>query len=185
LNYGSFVPKEKISNFLRQIGNLKIKTLFYLDIYFVIFSNEFPLNLVNEIPLMKLSPLEESEIKNEKKKENFERLLMNSLSILHSNLLNSNQNDFLSGDLIPGLHLRDSRSACKKDDCIFFTNIDSFPSPLSTKYDPDSTLKKHLSKLNENYPEKNFFLKNYYFNAIDDDTNTCWKSNRSLSFILI
>ena len=64
------------------------------------------------------------------------------------------------------------------DNCILFTNVDSFPSPLSVKYNPDESLSKHLSKF-ESYPEKFFFLKNYYYFAIDEKIETCWKSSRS------
>eukprot|EP01080_Neovahlkampfia_damariscottae_P009223 gene9223-1309_t len=181
MNYGTFASKEKIVNFLRQIALLNLQSSnMNLDPYFIIFSNEFPLNLINEIfPFQLTSKEQQEEYKRESKTENFQKGLTKSLKILYSNLINSNQNTFQNGDLIPGLHLRDSKSVCKKDNCILFTNVDSFPSPLSVKYNPDESLSKHLSKF-ETYPDKFIFLKNYYYFAVDGKTETCWKSSRKI-----
>ncbi|CAG8507509.1 3144_t:CDS:2 [Paraglomus occultum] len=178
LGCGSFVPRAKVQQFLRQVGSTAMPKdrLRLLDMYFSLWTNQYPYQLSNP-----LTPLEQ---------EGAWSTGVDQWAIVYANILdavqrlfkalavNTGSEYYVRDEERPMFNNRDVRAPCTNDKCLFLTNIDPFPSPRSVYYANNIThVHEQEARFNRlNFPSNDFWDKHAYHTAVDTNVNTCWNS---------
>ncbi|KAF9915071.1 hypothetical protein BX616_006963 [Lobosporangium transversale] len=180
---GSYVPREKAKQLLEQGGNSNLAKdrLKVIDMYFSIWTNQYPYQLVNY-----LTPLDQ---KNGWSTDGATdhwaivfRNMLDAASRLYSALVAnpevSEKDYFPRDEEQPFINERHARSPCFNDKCLFKTSMDPFPEPKEVVYTGDlQTIDEQNAKFFElEYPSNEFFSKYSYIHAVDNNPLTCWNS---------
>lgn len=180
---GSYIPREKAQRLLEQGGNSNLAKdrLRVIDMYFSIWTNQYPYQLVNS-----LTPLDQSNgWSTEGVSDHWAIVFRNMLdaasrlqSALTANPEVSEKDYFLREEELPLIQDRHARSPCYNDACLFKTSMDPFPEPSEVVYDTDiETIDEQNQKFFAlEYPTNEFFDKYAYVHAVDNDPLTCWNS---------
>ncbi|CAG8644887.1 16247_t:CDS:2 [Cetraspora pellucida] len=160
LGCGSFIPRAKVQKFMSQLGYISLPKdhLKVADMYFSLWSNQYPYQLSNP-----LTPLDQDHGW--------------SSGIDHWSVV-YNSDMFERVEETPYYHDRYVRAPCINDKCLFITNIDPFPHPSSVHYANNITnVHEQEAKFNAlDFPSNEFWEKHSYHNAVDLDLTTCWNS---------
>ncbi|KAF9359798.1 hypothetical protein BGX34_008133 [Mortierella sp. NVP85] len=172
LGTGSYVPREKAQRLMEQGGNSNLAKdrLRVIDMYFSIWTNQYPYQLVNY-----LTPLDR---KNGWSTDGVSdhwaivfRNMLDAASRLYSALVAnpevSEKDYFLREEEFPLVKDRHAR-----------TSMDHFPDPGEVIYDGDlQTIEEQNQKFFAlESPTKEFIDKFAYIHAVDNDPLTCWNS---------
>ncbi|RUP37358.1 hypothetical protein BC936DRAFT_138446 [Jimgerdemannia flammicorona] len=98
---------------------------------------------------------------------------------LAANSIITRNDYFIREEEEPRPEYRDARAPCLNDRCLFLTNIDPFPHPLSVVFDNVNIthIKDQEALFNVlNFPSNDFWTKHAYHYAVDQNDNTCWNS---------
>ncbi|KAI1288750.1 hypothetical protein EDD11_009696 [Mortierella claussenii] len=180
---GSYLPREKAQRLLEQGGNSNLAKdrLRVIDMYFSIWTNQYPYQLVNY-----LTPLDQ---KNGWSTDGVSdhwaivfRNMLDAADRLYSALLANpeiSEKDYFSREEEqPYIKERHARSPCYNDKCLFRTSMDPFPGPKEVVFKGDlQTIDEQNGKFFElEYPTNEFISKFAYIHAVDNDPLTCWNS---------
>ncbi|KAF9349137.1 hypothetical protein BGX26_012532 [Mortierella sp. AD094] len=180
---GSYLPREKAQRLMKQRGNTTLaKDRFkVIDMYFSIWTNQYPYQLVNY-----LTPLDQ---KNGWSPEGVNdhwsivfRNMLDAADRLYSALLANfevtGKDPFVRREETPFVRDRHTRSPCFNDKCLFMTSIDPFPDPKEVVFKGDlQTVEDQSMKFLElDYPTAEFWKTFAYVHAVDNDPLTCWNS---------
>ncbi|KAF9569230.1 hypothetical protein EC968_002638 [Mortierella alpina] len=182
---GSFLPREKAQRLLEQGGNSNLAKdrLRVIDMYFSIWTNQYPYQLVNY-----LTPLDQKDgWSTDGVNDHWSIVFRNMLdaadrlySALVANPEVSEKDYFSREEDQPPMKERHTRSPCYNDKCLFRTSMDPFPQPKEVQFNGDlQTIDEQNSKFFAlEYPTNDFFNKFSYIHAVDNDPLTCWNSFR-------
>ncbi|KAG0380029.1 hypothetical protein BGX24_010539 [Mortierella sp. AD032] len=180
---GSYLPREKAQRLLEQGGNSNLAKdrLKVIDMYFSIWTNQYPYQLVNY-----LMPLDQ---KNGWSTDGavdhwtvVYRNMMDAATRLYSALMAnpevSEKDYFPREEELPLMGDRHARSPCYNDKCLFKTSLDPFPLPKEVVFSNDiESIEDQNSKFRAlDYPTNEFFAAYSYIHAVDNDPMTCWNS---------
>ncbi|KAG0311097.1 hypothetical protein BGZ97_012079 [Linnemannia gamsii] len=180
---GSYLPREKAQRLLEQGGNSNLAKdrLRVIDMYFSIWTNQYPYQLVNY-----LMPLDQ---KNGWSTDGavdhwtvVYRNMMDAATRLYSALVAnpevSEKDYFPREEEQPLMGDRHARSPCFNDKCLFKTSLDPFPLPQEVVFnnDLDSIEDQNVKFRALGYPTNEFFATYSYIHAVDNDPHTCWNS---------
>ncbi|KAF9100044.1 hypothetical protein BGX29_006833 [Mortierella sp. GBA35] len=180
---GSYLPREKAQRLLEQGGNSNLAKdrLRVIDMYFSIWTNQYPYQLVNY-----LMPLDQ---KNGWSTDGavdhwtvVYRNMFDAATRLHSALAAnpevSEKDYFPREEELPLMGDRHARSPCYNDKCLFKTSLDPFPLPKEVVFDNDieSIEDQNAKFMALEYPTNEFFATYSYIHAVDNDPHTCWNS---------
>ncbi|KAF9352507.1 hypothetical protein BGX26_009691 [Mortierella sp. AD094] len=180
---GAFIPREKAQRLLEQggNGNLAKDRLRVIDMYFSIWTNQYPYQLVNY-----LTPLDQ---KNGWSTDGVNdhwaivfRNMLDAAGRLYSALLAnpevSEKDYFPREEELPLIKDRHTRSPCFNDKCLFRTSMDPYPEPKEVSFNGDlQTIEEQNAKFYAlEYPTNEFINKFAYIHAVDNDPLTCWNS---------
>ncbi|KAF9339951.1 hypothetical protein BGZ91_004112 [Linnemannia elongata] len=180
---GSYLPREKARRLLEQRGNTTLaKDRFkVIDMYFSIWTNQYPYQLVNY-----LTPLDQkNDWGTERVSDHWGVVFRNMLdaadrlySILLTNFEVTNKDPFARQEEEPYIRDRHTRSPCFNDKCLFMTSLDPFPDPKEVVFKGDlRTIDEQDAKFLElDYPTAEFWKTFAYVHAVDNDPYTCWNS---------
>ncbi|KAF9428342.1 hypothetical protein BGZ94_002740 [Podila epigama] len=183
LGTGSYLPQEKAQRLLTQRDNssLPMDRSKVIDLYFSIWTNQYPYQLVNY-----LTELDQNkEWSNEEVDNHWSTVFINMLyaanrlhSALASNFEANGKDYFVRTQEYPSMEDRHARSPCHNDKCLFLTSIDPFPDPKEIEFKGDiMTIDEHDAKFLElTYPTNQFWATFSYVHAVDNDPLTCWNS---------
>ncbi|KAG0057825.1 hypothetical protein BGZ83_000012 [Gryganskiella cystojenkinii] len=183
LGTGSFIPKSKAKRLIQQRGNTTLAKDRYkvIDMYFSIWSNQYPYQLVNY-----LTPLDQkSAWSTEEVEQHWSTVFRNMLdaadrlySALLSNFEVTNMDFFVREEEKPLVKDRHARSPCSNDRCLFMTSIDPFSDPSEVVFEGNlKTMNEQVEKFSLlDYPTQDFWKKFAYVHAVDNDPLTCWNS---------
>ncbi|KAL1917545.1 uncharacterized protein VTP21DRAFT_3938 [Calcarisporiella thermophila] len=185
LGCGSFLQRDKVHRFLAQLGqeNLPRERLRLADMYFSIWTNQYPYQLSNP-----LTPLDQD--KGWSTSVDQWAIVYGNIydaaSKLHKALsvnVGENPEDYFVREEQPPLHKdRDVRAPCLNDKCLFTTNIDAFPHPSQVRFSPNKyrSVKHQEEAFNSlDFPSNTFWDQHAYHNAVDLDPKTCWNSHKA------
>ncbi|KAF9925066.1 hypothetical protein BGZ67_008926 [Mortierella alpina] len=180
---GSYLPRAKARRLLEQRGNTTLaKDRFkVIDMYFSIWTNQYPYQLVNY-----LTPLDQkngwsTEVVNDHWSIVF-RNMLDAADRLYTALLTNfevtNKDPFAREEEEPYVSDRHTRSPCHNDKCLFTTSLDPFPDPKEVVFKGDlQTIDEQNAKFMElDYPTTEFWRTFAYVHAVDNDPLTCWNS---------
>ncbi|KAG0293506.1 hypothetical protein BGZ96_002735 [Linnemannia gamsii] len=180
---GSYLPREKAQRLLEQGGNSNLAKdrLKVIDMYFSIWTNQYPYQLVNY-----LMPLDQ---KNGWSTDGavdhwtvVYRNMMDAASRLYSALVAnpevSEKDYFPREEEQPLISDRHARSPCFNDKCLFKTSLDPLPLPQEVVFNNDlESIEDQNAKFKAlEYPSNEFFASYSYIHAVDNDPHTCWNS---------
>ncbi|KAF9551859.1 hypothetical protein EC957_004182 [Mortierella hygrophila] len=180
---GSYLPREKAQRLLEQGGNSNLAKdrLKVIDIYFSLWTNQYPYQLVNY-----LMPLDQ---KNGWSTDGavdhwtvVYRNMMDAATRLYSALVAnpevSEKDYFPREEELPLMADRHARSPCFNDKCLFKTSLDPFPLPQDVVFNDDlESIEDQNAKFRAlEYPSNEFFASYSYIHAVDNDPQTCWNS---------
>ncbi|KAK5814577.1 hypothetical protein F5H01DRAFT_26501 [Linnemannia elongata] len=180
---GSYLPREKAQRLMEQGGNSNLAKdrLRVIDMYFSIWTNQYPYQLVNY-----LMPLDQ---KNGWSTDGavdhwtvVYRNMMDAATRLYSALVAnpevSEKDYFPREEEEPLMADRHARSPCFNDKCLFKTSLDPFPLPQDVVFDDDlESIEDQNAKFRAlEYPSNEFFASYSYIHAVDNDPQTCWNS---------
>ncbi|KAF8945294.1 hypothetical protein BGZ47_002926 [Haplosporangium gracile] len=180
---GSYLPREKAQRLLEQGGNSNLAKdrLKVIDMYFSIWTNQYPYQLVNY-----LMPLDQ---KNGWSTDGavdhwtvVYRNMMDAATRLYSALVAnpevSEKDYFPREEELPLMGDRHARSPCFNDKCLFKTSLDPFPLPQEVVFNNDlESIENQNEKFRAlEYPSNEFFATYSYIHAVDNDPQTCWNS---------
>ncbi|KAF9901852.1 hypothetical protein EC991_005610 [Linnemannia zychae] len=180
---GSYLPREKARRLLEQRGNTTLaKDRFkVIDMYFSIWTNQYPYQLVNY-----LTPLDRTtDWGTERVSDHWGIVFRNMLdaadrlySMLLTNFEVSNKDPFARQEEEPYIRDRHTRSPCFNDKCLFMTSLDPFPDPKEVIFKGDlRTIDEQDAKFLElDYPTAEFWRTFAYVHAVDNNPLTCWNS---------
>ncbi|KAF9103532.1 hypothetical protein BGX29_003231 [Mortierella sp. GBA35] len=180
---GSYLPREKARRLLEQRGNTTLaKDRFkVIDMYFSIWTNQYPYQLVNY-----LTPLDQkNDWGAEGVNDHWGIVFRNMLdaadrlySILLTNFEVTNRDPFARQEEEPYVRDRHTRAPCFNDKCLFMTSLDPFPDPKEVVFKGDlRTIDEQDAKFLElDYPTAEFWKTFAYVHAVDNDPWTCWNS---------
>ncbi|KAG0196237.1 hypothetical protein BGX28_010387 [Mortierella sp. GBA30] len=180
---GSYLPRTKARRLLEQRGNTTLaKDRFkVMDMYFSIWTNQYPYQLVNY-----LTPLDQKNgWSTEGVSDHWSIVFRNMLdaadrlySVLLTNFEASNKDPFAREEEEPFVKDRHARSPCFNDKCLFMTSLDPFPDPKEVIFKGDlQTIDEQEAKFMEmDYPTTEFWRTFAYVHAVDNDPLTCWNS---------
>ncbi|KAK3841605.1 MAG: hypothetical protein J3R72DRAFT_445171 [Linnemannia gamsii] len=180
---GSYLPREKARRLLEQRGNTTLaKDRFkVIDMYFSIWTNQYPYQLVNY-----LTPLDQqNDWGTERVSDHWGIVFRNMLdaadrlySMLLTNFEVSNKDPFARQEEEPYIRDRHTRSPCFNDKCLFMTSLDPFPDPKEVIFKGDlRTIDEQDAKFLElDYPTAEFWRQMAYVHAVDNNPLTCWNS---------
>ncbi|KAF9431381.1 hypothetical protein BGZ76_000380 [Entomortierella beljakovae] len=180
---GSFLPREKAQRLLEQRGNTTLaKDRFkVIDMYFSIWTNQYPYQLVNY-----LTPVDQKNgWSTERVNDHWSIVFRNMLdaadrlySALLANFETPENDPFVRQEEVPYVKDRHTRSPCFNDKCLFMTSIDPFPDPKEVIFKGDlQTIEEQSDKfLALEYPSSEFWRTYAYVHAVDNDPLTCWNS---------
>ncbi|KAK4514650.1 uncharacterized protein ATC70_002251 [Mucor velutinosus] len=194
LRYGAFVSQQKVQKFLSQLSaqGLSTSKLRRAELYFSIWLNQYPYLVSN--PLLSSGRDGFRDIGSVNNRPLVEYYMYDAVSLLENTLANSSwmeeQDDYFEkGELGPPVEERDVRSSCANDRCLFITNIHSMPIP-GTENDivfhsgSIANISQFESMYNQTHlgfkiPNKSNFAYRSYHKAVDQDTETCWHTQRA------
>ncbi|KAF9141577.1 hypothetical protein BGX30_004540 [Mortierella sp. GBA39] len=180
---GSYLPREKAQRLLEQGGNSNLAKdrLKVIDMYFSLWTNQYPYQLVNY-----LMPLDQ---KNGWSTDGavdhwtvVYRNMMDAATRLYSALVAnpevSEKDYFPREEELPLMADRHARSPCFNDKCLFKTSLDPFPLPQDVVFNNDlESIEDQNAKFRAlEYPSNEFFASYSYIHAVDNDPQTCWNS---------
>ncbi|KAF9330782.1 hypothetical protein BG006_006292 [Podila minutissima] len=183
---GSFLPRNKAQRLLEQAasGNLAKDRTRVVDMYFSIWTNQYPYQLING-----LTPLDQ---KNGWSTEGVSdhwaivfRNMLDAASRLHdalkANSEISEKDYFPRDEEVPLVKDRHARSPCHNDKCLFKTSIDPFPDPKEVVFNNDlQNIDEQNSKFYAlDFPSNEFWNKFSFIHAVDHDPITCWNSYKN------
>ncbi|KAF8984814.1 hypothetical protein BGZ46_006927 [Entomortierella lignicola] len=180
---GSFIPREKAQRLLEQggNGNLPKDRLRVIDMYFSIWTNQYPYQLVNY-----LTPLDQKNgWSTDGVSDHWTIVFRNMLdaagrlySALVANPEVSEKDYFPREEELPKIKDRHTRSPCFNDKCLFKTSLDPYPEPSEVTFNGDiQTIDEQNAKFYAlEYPSNEFINKFTYIHAVDNDPLTCWNS---------
>ncbi|KAG0211238.1 hypothetical protein BGX28_008305 [Mortierella sp. GBA30] len=180
---GSYLPREKAQRLLEQGGNSNLAKdrLRVIDMYFSIWTNQYPYQLVNY-----LTPLDQKNgWSTEGVNDHWSIVFRNMLdaadrlySALVANAEVSEKDYFPREEEQPYVKERHAKSPCYNDKCLFKTSMDPFPDPKDVTFNGDlQTIDEQNSKFFAlDYPTNEFINKFAYIHAVDNDPLTCWNS---------
>ncbi|KAF7728018.1 hypothetical protein EC973_006783 [Apophysomyces ossiformis] len=174
VKYGTFVPRSTVQQFLEQLAhqNMNNTTLLLADIYFTLWSNEYPWLLSN--PLL---PFKDDELKTQLTQHALDRYVYDAVHRL-AQALKDGDIAFNRTEAEPILETRDVRSSCSNDRCLFTTNIDPFPLPESIQFNLENMTS--IIQLESYYDELDVPTKEMqhraYHKAVDQDAGSCWNT---------
>ncbi|KAG0362441.1 hypothetical protein BC939DRAFT_497942 [Gamsiella multidivaricata] len=180
---GSYLPREKAQRLLEQGGNSNLAKdrLRVIDMYFSIWTNQYPYQLVNY-----LTPLDQKNgWSTDGVSDHWAIVFRNMLdaadrlySALVANPEVSEKDYFPREEELPYIKDRHARSPCYNDKCLFMTSMDPFPNPKDVVFSGDlQTIDEQNQKFFAlEYPSNEFISKFAYIHAVDNDPLTCWNS---------
>ncbi|KAF9934276.1 hypothetical protein FBU30_002694 [Linnemannia zychae] len=180
---GSYLPREKAQRLLEQGGNSNLAKdrLKVIDMYFSIWTNQYPYQLVNY-----LVPLDQKDgWSTDGAVDHWSvvyRNMMDAASRLYSALFAnaevSEKDYFPREEELPLMGDRHARSPCHNDKCLFKTSLDPFPQPSEVIFNNDlESIEDQNAKFRAlDYPSNEFFATYSYIHAVDNDPLTCWNS---------
>ncbi|KAF8924259.1 hypothetical protein EDD21DRAFT_374090 [Dissophora ornata] len=180
---GSYLPREKAQRLLEQRGNTTLaKDRFkVIDMYFSLWTNQYPYQLVNY-----LTPLDQKNgWSTEGVNDHWSIVFRNMLdaadrlySALLANFEVTGKDPFPRREEEPYVKDRHTRSPCFNDRCLFMTSLDPFPDPKEVVFKGDlQTIDEQNAKFMElDYPTTEFWRTFAYVHAVDNDPLTCWNS---------
>ncbi|KAF9102294.1 hypothetical protein BGX27_011049 [Mortierella sp. AM989] len=180
---GSYLPREKAQRLLEQGGNSNLAKdrLRVIDMYFSIWTNQYPYQLVNY-----LTPLDQKNgWSTDGVSDHWTIVFRNMLdaasrlfSALSANAEVSEKDYFPREEEQPTMKERHTRSPCYNDKCLFKTSMDPYPEPKEVVYSGDlQTIDEQNSKFYAlEYPTNDFITKFAFIHAVDNDPLTCWNS---------
>ncbi|KAG0368062.1 hypothetical protein BC939DRAFT_504567 [Gamsiella multidivaricata] len=180
---GSYLPREKAQRLLEQRGNTTLaKDRFkVIDMYFSIWTNQYPYQLVSY-----LTPLDQKNgWSTEGVNDHWSIVFRNMLdaadrlySALLANFEVTGKDPFVREEELPYVKDRHTRSPCFNDKCLFMTSLDPFPDPKEVVFRGDlQTIDEQNAKFMElDYPTTEFWRTFAYIHAVDNDPLTCWNS---------
>ncbi|KAF9922269.1 hypothetical protein FBU30_007629 [Linnemannia zychae] len=164
---GSYLPREKARRLLEQRGNTTLaKDRFkVIDMYFSIWTNQYPYQLVNYLTAF-----------DQKNDWGTERV-SDHWSVVFRNMT-TNKDPFARQEEQPYVRDRHTRSPCWNDKCLFMTSLDPFPDPKEVVFKGDlRTIEEQDAKFLElDYPTAEFWKTFSYVHAVDNNPLTCWNS---------
>ncbi|KAG0346809.1 hypothetical protein BG005_000520 [Podila minutissima] len=183
LGTGSYIPQEKAQRLLTQRGNstLSMDRSKVIDMYFSIWTNQYPYQLVNYLTELD----QKKEWSNEEVDSHWSTVFINMLdaadrlySALVGNFEVTDKDYFARTQERPYVEDRHARSPCHNDRCLFMTSIDPFPAPKEIVFKGDiMTIDEQNAKFLElDYPTNQFWATLSYVHAVDNDPLTCWNS---------
>ncbi|KAG0304610.1 hypothetical protein BGZ98_005284 [Dissophora globulifera] len=173
---GSYLPREKAQRLLEQGGNSNLAKdrLRVIDMYFSIWTNQYPYQLVNY-----LTPLDQANgWSTDGVSDHWTIVFRNMLdaadrlySALVANPEVSEKDYFPREEEQPYVKERHAR-------CLFRTSMDPFPDPKEVVFSGDlQTIDEQNTKFFAlEYPTNEFISKFAYIHAVDNDPLTCWNS---------
>ncbi|KAG0049042.1 hypothetical protein BGZ83_006118 [Gryganskiella cystojenkinii] len=183
---GSFLPREKAQRLLEQGGNSNLAKdrIKVIDMYFSIWTNQYPYQLVNY-----LMPLDQKNgWSTDGVTDHWSIVFRNMLdaadrlySALVANPEVSEKDYFPRDEETPLIKDRHTRAPCFNDKCLFKTSMDAFPDPKEVVFNGDlQTIDEQNKKFQElaDYPTNEFFDQYAYNHAVDNDPKTCWSSGK-------
>ncbi|KAL9559510.1 hypothetical protein PS6_000722 [Mucor atramentarius] len=178
LRYGAFVSQHKVQKFLSQLSTQGLSTskLRLAEFYFSVWLNQYPYIVSN--PLLSSGRDGFRGIDTVNNRPLVEYYVYDAVSLLENTLTNSSwmeENDdyFDKGELGPPVEERDVRMPTPgtENDIVFnsgsIANISQFESVYNKKYQ------------NFTIPNKSNFAYQSYHKAVDQDTETCWHTQRA------
>ncbi|KAG0309392.1 hypothetical protein BGZ98_002898 [Dissophora globulifera] len=180
---GSYLPRKKAQRLLEQRGNTTLaKDRFkVIDMYFSLWTNQYPYQLVNY-----LTPLDQKNgWSTEGVSDHWSIVFRNMLdaadrlySALLANTEVSDMDPFTREEEQPYVKDRHTRAPCFNDKCLFMTSLDPFPDPKEVVFKGDlQTIDEQNAKFMElDYPTTEFWRTFAYIHAVDNDPLTCWNS---------
>lgn len=117
-----------------------------------------------------------------------QHVIYDAVSILEKALKNKTsaytEDDYYfdQSNLTPVVAERDVRSTCANDKCLFITNMDEMPHVLDFNSEQVSNISEFETRYNNEFsylPDKTAYIHQAYHKAVDQNTETCWKSIHS------
>ncbi|CAG8673531.1 11745_t:CDS:2, partial [Racocetra persica] len=160
LGCGSFIPRAKVQRFMGQLGYISLPKdhLKVADMYFSLWSNQYPYQLSN--PLTQLD------------QDNGWSSGIDHWSVVYSNILDATQK------LYTTLALKPDSDLFERVEETPYYHEHPFPHPSSIYYANNIThVHEQEAKFNAlDFPSNEFWEKHAYHNAVDLDLTTCWNS---------
>ncbi|KAG1091974.1 hypothetical protein G6F42_019308 [Rhizopus arrhizus] len=178
LRYGAFVSQHKVQKFLSQLSTQGLSTskLRLAEFYFSIWLNQYPYIVSN--PLLSSGRDGFRDIDTVNNRPLVEYYVYDAVSLLENTLANSSwmeENDdyFDKGELGPPVEERDVRMSTPgtENDIVFNSGSIANISQFESEYN-----KKHQNFM---IPNKFNFAYRSYHKAVDQDTETCWHTQRA------
>ncbi|KAF9971456.1 hypothetical protein BGZ73_005609 [Actinomortierella ambigua] len=180
---GSFLPRAKARQLLEQGGNSNLAKdrLRVVDMYFSLWTNQYPYQLVNY-----LTPLDQSNAWSEDGVADHWKVVFGNMldaanrlyDALYANPEISEKDYFAREEELPLMKDRLDRAPCHNDKCLFMTTLDPFPLPNEVRFDRDLTeIAQQDGRFQAlKYPTSGFWAEKAYIHAVDNDPRTCWNS---------
>ncbi|KAG0260942.1 hypothetical protein DFQ27_003266 [Actinomortierella ambigua] len=180
---GSFLPRAKARQLLQQGGNSNLAKdrLRVIDMYFSIWTNQYPYQLVNY-----LTPLDQANSWSEDGVDDHWKIVFGNMldaanrlyDALFANPEVSEKDYFAREEELPPMKDRHDRAPCHNDKCLFMTSLDPFPLPSEVKFERDLTeITQQDTRFQAlQYPTNKFWEEKAYIHAVDNDPRTCWNS---------
>ncbi|KAF9179705.1 hypothetical protein BGZ51_006733, partial [Haplosporangium sp. Z 767] len=180
---GSYLPRAKARRLLEQRANTTLAKDRYkvIDMYFSIWTNQYPYQLVSY-----LTPLDQKNgWSTEGVNDHWSIVFRNMLdaadrlySALLANFGAAGKDYFEREEEEPLVKDRHTRSPCFNDKCLFMTSLDPFPDPKEVVFKGDlQTIDEQNANFMElDYPTTEFWRTFAYIHAVDNDPLTCWNS---------
>ncbi|KAG0237220.1 hypothetical protein BGW42_001487 [Actinomortierella wolfii] len=186
---GSFLPRAKARQLLEQGGNSNLAKdrLRVIDMYFSIWTNQYPYQLVNY-----LTPLDQANAWSEEGVEDHWKVVFGNMldaanrlyDALYANPEVSEKDYFAREEELPLMKDRLDRAPCHNDKCLFMTSMDPFPLPSEVKFErdladireQDARFQALTTQSGLSYPSNAFWVEKAYIHAVDNDPRTCWNS---------
>lgn len=184
LRYGAFIPQYKVQKFLSQLSaqGLDEWKLKFADIYFSIWLNQYPYMIFNSLLSSSREKFKHTDTVNNRALTQhviFDALSMLETSLKNTSILIEDDHYFDQSDLAPTVADRDVRSTCANDKCLFITNMDEMPNILEFSTDQVANISEFEMRYDNEFSyllDKSAYTHQSYHKAVDQDTETCWKS---------
>ena len=184
---GAFASQDIVKKFLDQLGmipDLDRLEYAYADMFFTTFANQVPYQLQNELVEL---PAEyafsggDGRIRNKVYMHKASKRLYNGLrNITSTGVNNGTAMPYFETNEIHPVRLRDVRSPCYHDRCLFLTNVHPFPNPRLFKYLPDVDITKSEIIHSTIHPSEHF-CQHPFSHAVDNRHETSWQSEQMVN----
>ncbi|KAG0333713.1 hypothetical protein BG004_000725 [Podila humilis] len=180
---GSFIPRAKTQRLLEQAasGNLAKDRTKVVDMYFSIWTNQYPYQLINGLTALD----QKNGWSTEGVSDHWAIVFRNMLdaasrlySALKANPEISEKDYFPRDEELPLVKDRHAKSPCHNDKCLFKSSIDPFPDPKEVVFNDDlQSIDDQNNKFYAlDFPSNEFWNKFAFIHAVDHDPTTCWNS---------